>query len=74
MQKRSFTILLLAGCMAVSMGCSNKSIYEAVQHSNEQECQKQQKSVRERCMEEVDESYEDYEGSRQEILEGEDEP
>lgn len=63
--------LLLAALVAVSTGCSNKSVYEAIQDSNAQECQKNQPSARERCMERVGEPYEDYEKSRQELLENE---
>ncbi len=63
--------LLLATFMTAFIGCSNRSIYEAVQTGNMHECQFSQESVRERCMERVSESYEDYEKSRQEILEDE---
>lgn len=63
--------LLMTGFIAAFSGCSNQSIYEAVQQSNKQECEKNQESARERCIERLGESYEDYERSRQEILDGE---
>lgn len=63
--------LLIATSLTALIGCSNKSIYEAVQTGNIHECQFGQESQRERCLERVSESYEDYEKSRQEVLEDE---
>ncbi|MEE4190916.1 MAG: hypothetical protein V2I66_05025 [Halieaceae bacterium] len=68
MHKILAPMLLIAGSIAAFPGCSNKAVYEAVQQSNKHECEKNQESVRERCMEQLGESYEDYERSRQEIL------
>ena len=65
---RLSTIAALAVC---TTACSNQQIYEAVQQSNQFECQKNPKTARERCMEQVSEPYEDYERDRNALLESE---
>ncbi len=57
--------LLIAASVGMLAACSNKQVYEAVQQANIQECQKNHKSARERCIEQVSQPYEDYQRSRQ---------
>ena len=45
----------------VTTGCSNRQIYDAVRHSQMQECQKNPDSIREDCMENVSAPYDEYE-------------
>lgn len=56
-------MLLVLLCVA----CSNQEIYNTVQHNNELECSKLPQSQFEKCMAEVDQSYENYEREVQEL-------
>ncbi len=61
--------LLLAVLAVAIAGCSNRQVYEAIQHSNQQECQKNPKHTREKCMRQVSDPYEKYEAERQATIE-----
>ena len=49
-------------------GCSNKQIYEGIQQNRQYECEKLVAPQREECLRQHSESYEDYQRSREELL------
>jgi len=50
-------------------GCSNKSIYQGIQSSNQVECTMLPPSQYEECIERSDQPYDEYERERQEASE-----
>jgi hypothetical protein len=49
-------------------GCSNSSIYNGIQASNQFECSKLPPSQYDECMQTTDKSYDEYERERKEAL------
>ena len=49
--------------------CSSRDIYNAVQHNNELKCNRLPQAQQEDCMHDGDQSYEEYERERKELLE-----
>ena len=61
-----FSFFLL---LPLTIGCSNKSMYQAAQENRKQSCIKEPTpDLQQRCLEQLEESYEDYEKKRQEAL------
>jgi hypothetical protein len=56
-------------CVIAISACSNRHIYDAVQHNNELECGKLPQAQYEQCMEEISQSYEEYQRDREELSE-----
>jgi len=52
------------GMMVLLVACSNKSIYDGMQESNRQECNKMPDYQRQQCLDENSQSYEDYKRDR----------
>lgn len=57
-----FTVLILLSA------CSNRDIYEAVQHNQKLKCEKLPPAQYEECMEQAGESYESYERRRKQEI------
>lgn len=55
--------LLLA--MLFVQACTNRQVYQAVQHNRQLECQRYPDTRYEECMRQSDTSYEEYEAERQ---------
>lgn len=62
------TVLLLSIISMCLFGCSNKQTYEAIQHSDKNDCQKRPPSQVEECLRQTNVSYDEYERNRQDIL------
>ncbi len=58
---RSATVFMLVLFLGA---CSNKQVYEAVQHNEKVECGNLPQERYEQCMKELDTSYEEYEEAR----------
>lgn len=55
--------------MAVSIvGCSQRAVYENIQHHNRQECAKLPESEFEECMNNAERSYDEYQEKRREAI------
>jgi hypothetical protein len=50
------------------LGCSNKQMYESIQENQRLDCYKLPQPQYETCMEELGESYEDYQRAREEAI------
>lgn len=61
------TILLLCMCFTAS-ACSNKAVYQDLQRNKRNECMQAPQSEYDRCMRDMEQSYEDYERQRQKAL------
>lgn len=59
-------ILMLLVILSMA-GCSNRAIYENIQLNNRNECAKLPPPEYEKCMEDVNKSYDEYEKERQEL-------
>ncbi len=59
------TLLLLVTLLSA---CSNQDIYEAIQHSNQHECNKELPSIREDCLARNQKPYSKYTQEREAIL------
>jgi len=55
-----FSSLLLAGC-------SQRQVYDSIQHNQQLECQKRPPAQYDECMAEVDTSYDDYQRERESL-------
>lgn len=67
------TIAILSVCLVIS-ACSNKAVYQDLQRNKRNECMQVPQSEYERCMRNMEQSYEDYERQRQEALKLENQP
>lgn len=62
--------IVLIALLGMSMAaCSNRAVYENVQAHNRFECQKLPLSQQEECLQQADQSYEQYERERKELEE-----
>lgn len=61
--------LLVFSIIFLVAGCSNKAVYENLQHNQRLHCEQLPISEYERCMRDAEKSYEQYEKERQEYLE-----
>ncbi|MFE8072575.1 hypothetical protein QQM79_16060 [Marinobacteraceae bacterium S3BR75-40.1] len=53
-------------------GCSNKAIYDNMQHHNRQACNEVPPSQYEDCVERANKSYDEYQRERRAVVEGTD--
>jgi hypothetical protein len=60
-------LMLLAHILVA--GCSNKAVYDNLQHNQRLRCEQLPLSEYERCMRNTDKSFEEYERERKEYLE-----
>jgi outer membrane murein-binding lipoprotein Lpp len=63
------TLMLLA--IFLLAGCSNKAIYDNIQSHNRKECSRLPQSQYEKCMEDTEKSFAEYERERKETLDKE---
>ena len=69
MPGRFVTLLVLA---IACTGCTNKQVYEIIQSNERLECQKIVRQIEyEECMRRFNQSYEDYQQEREQVLKGE---
>ena len=61
--------LLIFSVVAFVAACSNKAIYDNIQHSNRRQCAELPPSQYEQCVKQANKPYEEYEKERQEALE-----
>lgn len=54
----------------MTAGCSNKAVYDNIQHSNRQECAHVPPPQYEECLERSSRSYEEYEREREAVVGG----
>lgn len=68
MPRRFVPLLVLAiACSA----CTNKQLYETIQSNERLECQKIVRRIEyEECMRQINQSYEDYQREREQVLKG----
>ncbi|MBU2887091.1 hypothetical protein KO507_15080 [Gilvimarinus agarilyticus] len=61
---------LLIGLMSVLLvaACSNRAVYENVQHNQHQLCDREPPGAQRECREQSSQSYSDYERERQQLL------
>lgn len=64
---RVFLSFLSICVLSFAIGCSHQELYEAVQDNRQFECEKLSHPQYEECMDENNESYEDYERKRKEL-------
>jgi len=55
--------------VALTVGCSNRAVYDNVQINKRNECMSLQKNQYDECMKSVNKSYDEYEKERKEVLE-----
>ena len=67
------TIALVFVCLTIS-ACSNKAVYQDLQRNKRNECMQVPQSEYDRCMRNMEQSYEEYELQRQEALKRENQP
>lgn len=63
-------LMIILAIFAIA-GCSNKAVYDNIQLNNRNECSKVPPPQYERCMERANQSYDDYERERKEVVGGE---
>jgi hypothetical protein len=59
------------GLALLLIACSNRQVYTAVQQNQQLQCSKLPQDRYEECVREIDESYDDYEREREELLRNE---
>ncbi len=59
--------LTIALIVCVFSGCSNKEIYDNVQHNQRLECQKLPPSQYDDCMKKAEESYDEYQRKKESL-------
>ena len=63
--KTKFALTVMVIALAGMAGCSNKAVYQNLQHNKKQECRKLPVAEYDKCMQGMDQSYEEYERQRQ---------
>lgn len=61
-------VITLFVVLLILTGCSNRGSYEGIQASNRIECSKLPTSQYDKCMENVNKPYDEYERERKEVL------
>ena len=62
---------VLMACFIFSVaGCSNKAVYDNIQHNNRQECNTVPPAQYEECMARSNKSYDEHEREREAVVEG----
>lgn len=62
--------LVLAFLLSFIAACTNKAIYQSVQHNEQLKCQKAPPQEYQGCMDQHSQSYQSYKQSRDEIMQG----
>lgn len=63
---------ILMACIVLSVaGCSNKAVYDNIQHNNRQACHTVPPAQYEACIERSNKSYEEYRREREAVVEEE---
>ena len=60
--------VFLLGVIVLMGACSNQQMYEALQQSEQQECQKNHPHARERCLRQVSQPYEEFRADREDLI------
>ena len=61
---------ILMACIVFSMaGCSNKAVYDNIQHNNRRACNTVPPAQYEACIERSNKSYEEYKREREAVVE-----
>ena len=68
MLRNIFFVICLGALLTSVQACMNKGVYVSLQKHQELRCNKVPESDYESCMKEARESYEDYQGKREEII------
>jgi len=68
MLRKICVVICLGGLLISMQACMKKGVYVSLQKHQELMCNRVPESDYESCMKEAEESYEDYQGKREEII------
>jgi len=63
-----FYLLALIICVFAVSGCTNKTVYQTIQHQQRLDCEQHPPSEYNGCLEQYSEPYESYKKSRDDLL------